>query len=118
VPLVDAQTGDLFVLRPQAGSSDGAWHTVIVARHTVAGKVHTFEVHASWGLDMFGVTSGGVQKRTWQHDTDTGDWWDIAPNDRKGACGQDVKTGDKTCVNKVGPYNGHVPYGMYRAREK
>jgi hypothetical protein len=118
VPIVDAQSGDLFVLRPQATSRDGAWHTVIVANRTVSGKVHTFEVHASWGLDMFGAEAGGVQKRTWQHDPDKGDWWDIAPNDRKGACGQDVKAGDRTCVNKVGPYAGHRPFGMFRAREK
>lgn len=118
VSILDARTGDLFVLRPQATSRDQAWHTVIVAGHTVAGKVHTFEVHASWGVDMFGVRAGGVQKRTWQHDTDTGDWWDIAPNDRRAVCRQDVKMGDRTCVNKVGPYAGHRPHGMYRAKEK
>jgi hypothetical protein len=118
VPIVDARTGDLFVLEPQATSGDGAWHTVIVADRKVAGAVHTFEVHASWGVDLFGVRAGGVQKRTWQHDTSTGEWWDIAPNDRKGACGKDVKRGDRTCVNKAGPYAGHRPFGMYRAKEK
>lgn len=117
VPVIEARTGDLFVLRPQVNSSDQAWHTVIVVKRTVAGTIHTFVVHASWGVDMFGLTSGGVRQRRWRHDTATGDWWDIAPNDRR-VCGQDVKRGEKACVNKTGPYNGHRPYGMYRAIEK
>ena len=117
VPIVDARTGDLFVLKPQETSDDQAWHTVIIVERTVSGTVHTFVVHASWGVDLYGLASGGVRKRRWQHDTSTGKWWDIAPVDRT-VCGEDVKKGDKACVNTIGPYNAHRPYGVYRPKEK
>ena len=116
VPIVDARTGDLFVLRPQA-DSDGSWHTVIVKNRSVSGSVHTFVVHASWGVDMFGVSAGGVGERRWQHDTSNGKWWDLAPRART-VCEQAVKAGEKACVNTIGPYDGHRPYGMFRATEK
>lgn len=113
VPIPEARTGDLFVLRPRP-NDDGAWHTVIVLDRTAAGSVHTFVVHASWGIDMYGAGSGGVGERTWQHDTLTQDWWDIAPDDRDALCGGDVKAGEKACVNRLGPYGGHRPFGMFR----
>ena len=41
VAVIDAQTGDLFVLKPRADSGDRAWHTVIVVDHTVSGTIHS-----------------------------------------------------------------------------
>lgn len=117
VPVLGARTGDLFVLRPQADSGDGSWHTVIVVDRTVSGTVHTFDIHGSWGVDLYGETAGGVAHRRWRYDTASKDWWDVAPTDWE-ACGQRVKAGGRSCVNKTGPYDGHVPHGMYRAREK
>lgn len=124
VPIVDARTGNLFVLKPQPTSRDRAWHTVIIVEHTVSAPIHTFLVDASWGTDLYGAPGGGVARRQWQHDTSTGKWWDIAPVDRRGlechpgATAVDVTAGAKACENSTGPYSAHRPYGVYRAKEK
>lgn len=107
VAVTDAQTGDLFVLKPRRGSSDGAWHTVIVVERTVSGTVHSFLVDASWGTDLYGTAYGGVARRTLEHDTSTGEWWDISP-----------ATGLEAHRNSVGPYKKHPIHGMFRAKEK
>lgn len=107
VAVTDAQTGDLFVMKPRAGSSDRAWHTVIVVDHTVSGTVHTFLVDASWGTDLYGAAAGGVARRELKHDTSTGEWWDIHP-----------LNGSEAHKNSTGPYNGHPIHGMYRAKQK
>jgi hypothetical protein len=100
-----AQTGDLFIMKPRAGSRDRAWHTVIVVDHTVPGTVHTFLVDASWGTDLYGIAAGGVARRQLKHDTSNGKWWDIHPID-----------GSKAHENSVGPYAGHPVHGMFRAK--
>lgn len=107
VAVTDAQTGDLFVMKPRADSDDRAWHTVIVVDRTVSGTVHTFLVDASWGTDLYGEAAGGVARRELKHDTSTGEWWDIHPLD-----------GSKAHENSTGPYNEHPIYGMYRAKQK
>lgn len=107
VAVTDAQTGDLFVLKPRADSDDRAWHTVIVVDHTVSRTVHTFLVDASWGTDLYGEAAGGVARRELKHDTSTGKWWDIHPLD-----------GSNAHENSIGPYNEHPIYGMYRAKQK
>ena len=107
VDVVDAQTGDLFVMKPRADSDDQAWHTVIIVDRTVSGSAHTFLVDASWGTDLYGVAAGGVARRKLVHDTSTGKWWDIHPID-----------GTKAHENTIGPYNGHPIHGMYRAKQK
>jgi len=106
VDLVDGRTGDLFVLRPPAGSREPG-HTVIVVDRTVSGTVHTFLVDASWGTGMYGKPSGGVARRKFKYDTSSGEWWDINP-----------ASGNPEPKNTAGPYNGHLIDGMYRAKEK
>ncbi|MFN0104218.1 MAG: trypsin-like serine peptidase [Bryobacteraceae bacterium] len=107
VKLVDAQTGDLFVMKPRAGSADRSWHTVIIVDHTVAGTVHTFLCDASWGTDLYGPAAGGVARRELKHDTSSGEWWDVHP-----ISGADVHK------NTTGPYNGHPIHGMFRGKRK
>lgn len=122
IAITDAQTGDLFVMKPRPGSKDRAWHTVIVVDHIVAGTEHTFLVDASWGTDLYGERAGGVARRELVYDTSIQEWWDISPIDvppNKRPCGYErVKKGDKVCENSIGPYAGHVVYGMYRAKQK
>lgn len=107
VKVVDAQTGDLFVLKPRLDSEDHAWHTVIVFDHTIADPIHSFVVDASWGTDLYGEEFGGVARRTLKHDTSTGEWWDVSPVD-----------GAEAHRNTTGPYDGHRIHGMFRAKEK
>lgn len=104
VPFTDAQTGDLFILNPRP--SGGSWHTTLVVDHTQAGTVHTFIVDASWG-DLYGEDHSGVARRTWVHDTSTGDWWDIHPRDNS-----------EVNRNNVGPYKKHPIRGVFRARQR
>lgn len=106
ISVTDAQTGDLFVLRPRADSSDRAWHTVIVVDHMVSGNIHSFLVDASWGTDLYGLDAGGVARRTLMHDASSGKWWDVHPIN-----------GTKAHENSTGPYDGHRIQGMYRARQ-
>jgi hypothetical protein len=107
VAVIDAQTGDLFVLKPRASSGDRAWHTVIVVDHAVSGTIHNFLVDASWGTDLYGLDAGGVARRTLMHDASSGKWWDVHPIN-----------GTRAHENSTGPYNGHPIHGMYRARQK
>jgi hypothetical protein len=107
VAVTDAQTGDLFVLKPRADSGDRAWHTVIVVDHTVSRTIHSFLVDASWGTDLYGLDAGGVARRTLIHDASSGKWWDVHPIN-----------GTKAHENSTGPYNGHPIHGMYRAKQK
>lgn len=105
VRVVDARTGDLFVLKPLPGSRD--WHTLIVVDHTVSGTVHSFLVDASWGVGTYGPAFGGVARRTLKYDSSTRQWWDVIPSD-----------GSEGPRNTDGPYHRHPIHGMYRAREK
>jgi hypothetical protein len=107
VNVTDARTGDLFVLRPRAGATDNAWHTVLIVERKVSDTVHTFVCDASWGTDLYGVAAGGVARRELKHDTSTGDWWDVHP-----------LTGVDAHRNRVGPYNEHRIHGMFRPNEK
>ncbi len=108
VKLADAQTGDLFIMKPQARSEDGSWHSVIIVDHTVAATVHTFLCDSSWGTSLYGPDAGGVARRELKHDTSTGEWWDVPP----------PLSGTNDHRNPTGPYNGHPIHGIFRANAK
>jgi V8-like Glu-specific endopeptidase len=104
--VTDAETGDLLVLKPRDGDADRAWHTVIIVERSSSGTEHTFLGDASWGTDLYGEDAGGIARRQLVHDTATGEWWDIHPI-----------TGDEAHRNRVGPYNKHKLYGVFRAKQ-
>ena len=105
-PVLDAQTGDLFVFKPRAGDEDRAWHTVIVVDHAVSGSVHTFLCDASWGTELYLEPFGGVGRRELKFNADAGEWWDVHPGD-----------GSDKYKNTTGPYNKHPIHGVFRPRE-
>ncbi len=100
---LDAQTGDLLIMYPRVGDVDQAGHTVIVVNHLVNGTVHSFNVDASWGTDMYGENAGGIARRTTFFNTSSGEWSDKHPLE-----------GDTVNQNFNGPYAGHPIQGLYR----
>jgi hypothetical protein len=104
-PVLDAQTGDLLVFKPRAGSRD--WHTVIVVDHTVSDSVHTFLCDASWGVELYDEPFGGVARRELKFDADSGEWWDVHPGD-----------GSDAHKNTIGPYKEHPIHGLFRPKQE
>jgi hypothetical protein len=121
----DIRPGDLIALNPPP--DDRVGHTVLVRDHHVANAaerksykdigseafakptdtIHVYEVDASWGAGNDGRLTGGLQRRAWLYNEDTGKWALTFP-DGKG--GFEIRASTAN-----GPYD-HPMNGIYRPK--